>query len=409
MRLLVVAPGASRDAVGEAQNAFQWVSRLAERFDVTLLTDHRERPLAEQYPAARVIEWPEPAAFRRFERFNAMLKPGYVAFHHRARRWIASALAAGEHFDVAHQIIPVSLRYPSPLAGSGIPYVIGPVGGSLTSPRAFAVEEGGAQWYTGLRGLDALRFRGDPMIRRSFSEAACVVGIADYVREILAGVPVRDFRVLSEVGIDGLPESTAGSSRVDGVRFLFVGRVIRTKGVRDAVRALSLLPRGLAVLDVVGTGYDREACEALATELGVSESVRFHGWVAHDDALGFYPEADVFLFPSYREAGGIAIIEAMSHGLPSIVCDRGGPAATVDESCAIRVPAHDPQQYASDIAAAMERLAADPQLRARMGAAARGRIASIGLWESRIAWMEALYREISGRAVSGAPGRGVAS
>jgi glycosyltransferase involved in cell wall biosynthesis len=392
VRLLVVAPGASREAVGETQNAYQWLDRLSRRHEVTLLTDHRgEHSVAEQYPCARVIDWTEPSTFQRFERFNAMVKPGYLSFYRNARRWIRDALERGERFDVGHQLIPVSMRYPSPFVDSGIPYVLGPVGGSLSSPRAFVDEEGGAQWFTGMRRLDGLRLRYDALLRRSYAQAACVLGIADYVRELLRDVPVRDFRVLSEVGIDGLPAPAPGSDRTSGVRFLFVGRVIRTKGVRDAVRALGRLPAGTAFLDVVGTGYDREACEALATELGVADSVCFHGWVPHDDVGEHYRNADVFLFPSYREAGGIAIIEALSYGLPAIVCDRGGPAATVDAASAITVSARDPEQYADDIADAMRRLATDPQRRAAMGHAARARITAVSLWDSRIRWIEQLY------------------
>jgi len=49
-----------------------------------------------------------------------MLKPGYLPFYIRARRWIRQALARGERFDIAHQPVPVAMRYPCPAAGLGI-------------------------------------------------------------------------------------------------------------------------------------------------------------------------------------------------------------------------------------------------------------------------------------------------
>lgn len=396
MRLLLVAPTADRDATGESWIAYQWASRLSQRHDVTVLSYYQRAkpPLARQLPDARVIEWREPPLIGRHERFSAMLNPGYFPFAWRARRWIRSSLARGEQFDVAHQVAPVSLRYASPLAGLGIPYFVGPVGGSVESPPGFTAEESGAPWFTALRALDGWRLRHDPGLRRSFSEAAGVIGIAEYVGSLLDSIPLRSFQTMNDTGIDELPPTAPGSDRVEGVRFLFVGRVIRTKGVRDVVRAMSSLPPGVGVLDVVGDGYDRARCEQLASELGVANVVHFHGRVPHDDVLGFMSRADGFVFPSYREAGGIVVTEAMSYGLPVIVCDNGGPASTVDDASGIKVPAQDPTQLASAVAEAMRRLAGDPELRARMGAAGRARIAATALWDRRIDFVEELYESV---------------
>lgn len=398
MKLLMVAPTADREAVGESALAFEWVSRMAQRHDVTVLSYYQRsgRRLSDQLDSARVIEWPEPPLVGRHERFNAMLNPGYIPFRRRAHRWIVAAGRRGERFDAGHQVSPVSLRYASPFGRTSVPYIVGPVGGSLPSPPAFATEESGAPWFTDLRKLDSVRLRHDRTLRRSFAEAACVVGIADYVQDLLAPVPLRRFVTLSDIGINELPPASQGTPRTSGVRFLFVGRVIRTKGVRDALRALALLPPGTATFDVVGAGYDRAACEALTSELGLSEIVRFHGRVTHDEVERFYAAADVFLFPSYREAGGIVVVEAMSHGLPSIVCAAGGPATSVDDASGIRVPAHDPAQYARDLAAAMLTLARDPEARGRMGVAARSRTEAVSLWPRRIEAMEALYAATAG-------------
>lgn len=397
LRLLLIAPTANRDATGEAVLAYEWVSRLAARHDVTVLTYYQRRTgsrLSRQLPGVRIIEWAEPVLVGRHERFNAMLNPGYIPFRTRARRWIRRARRAGQTFDIAHQVAPVSLRYASPLTGCGIPYVVGPVGGSLASPPGFAAEENGAPWFTALRGLDGWRLRHDPGLRRSFARAGRVLGIAPYVATLLRSVPVRSFQSFSDVGIDALPAQSTATDRTRAVRFLFVGRVIRTKGVRDAIRALAQLPEGTANLDIVGDGYDTMACRALAETLGVSSTVRFHGRVPHDEVDARYREADVFLFPSYREAGGIVVVEAMSHGLPVIVCDRGGPAAAVAPDCGIRVRADEPVQYARDLAAAMAALAADPPRRARMGAAARRRTAETSLWDRRIEAVEQVYAEV---------------
>jgi hypothetical protein len=207
LKLLLIAPTCDGDDVGEAWVGYQWVRLLSARHQVTLLTYHKRgsRPAADQLPGTRVIEWTEPAGLGRAERLNSMLKPGYVPFYFRARRWIRRALAQGDRFDLAHQPVPVAMRYPCPVRGLGIPYLIGPVGGSLESPPAFAAEEGTAPWYVGLRRLDALRIRYDPALRDTYQQASCVLGIAPYVKDFLAGTPVHRFEVMSETGITELP------------------------------------------------------------------------------------------------------------------------------------------------------------------------------------------------------------
>ena len=398
--MLLVAPTADKDDVGEAWVAYQWADLLSHRFDVTLLT-YRKRSapsISAQVPRARVIEWVEPPLTGRFERFNSLLKPGYLAFDARARGWIERAERAGERFDIAHQVVPVAMRYPSPLRVSSTPYLIGPVGGSLSSPPGFHSSEAGP-WYQRLRALDRVRMRHDPSLRRSYQRAAIVLGIADYVRDFLETLPLQRFEVLSETGLVSmppvhLPSVPSAFSATDPLRLLFVGRVIRTKGARDLVAAMAQLRDVPVELDVVGDGFDAAASRALAQSLGVDDRVRFHGWVTKDAVQGFYRRAHVFAFPSWREPGGNVVFEAMGNSLPLVVCDRGGPGAAVDESCAFALEAHDPDQLARDLAATARRFVADASLVTTMGAAARRRLEDVGLWSAKVDRVAALYDEV---------------
>ena len=363
---------------------------------MTVLTYHKQGriPLSRQLPGLRVIEWEEPPGLGRAERLNSMLKPAYVPFYARARRWIRGALASGERFDLAHQPTPVAVRYPSPVAGLGIPFVLGPVGGSLSSPESFAGEEGTTPWYVGLRSLDGLRLRHDPLLRGTYRQAACVLGIAPYVRDHLAGIGVRRFEVMSETGLETLPQPADRAGRLGDVRLLYVGRLVRTKGARDAIRALGLLGDLPVRLDVVGDGCDRGACEVLAGQLGLGQRVCFHGWLPRPRIEEFYRSADVFVFPSYREPGGNVTFEAMGHGLPLVVSDRGGPGIAVDDTCGIRVRPESPDQYARDLAAALARLVREPALRLALGEGARRRVRAIGLWETKARQVGSIYAGI---------------
>ncbi|MRJ76479.1 glycosyltransferase [Aeromicrobium sp. SMF47] len=394
LRLLLVAPTIDSSDVGESWVAYQWAAHLSERFDTTVLTYRkRGRPSAvAQLPHARVVEWMEPRGLGRAERLNSLAKPAYVPFHWHARRWIRDALARGERFDVAHQPLPVAMRYPSPLAGFDIPFILGPVGGSLGSPSGF--EDGDtAPWYVGLRRIDPWRLRHDWLLRRTYTDASIVLGIAPYVADALSDVPVRDLRMMPETALDVLPEWRP-VRHGPTIHLLFVGRLVRTKGAREAIRAMALLREHDVVLDVVGDGFDRGECERLAAELDLKGRVRFHGARTRAEVEQFYRAADVFVFPSFREPGGNVVFEAMGHHLPVVTCDRGGPGAAVDDTCGIRVPVHSPDQLVRDLAEALTSLILDPALRTSMGTSARSRVERVGLWTGKVDAICDLYVSI---------------
>ena len=390
--------------VSESWAAHRWALGLAPHVDLTVLTTHRagHPSPASQLPGVRVIEWVEGRRPARLERLDSMLKPGYGAFARKARRWIRAALARGERFDVAHQVSPLALRYRCPATGLGIPVVLGPVGGSLSTPAAFASEVR-APWFTRLRALDGLRLRLSPSLRRSYEEAELVVGVAPYVRDVLGSLELRRFEVQAETGFDLLPARPAGSRREGPTRFLFVGRVIRTKGVRDAIRAFARLPEAAdCTLDVVGDGNDLEACRAEAERLGAASRIRFRGRLPRALVDGFYRDADVFLFPSWREPSGTVVFEALAHGLPVVCADRGGPGHVIDGSCGVKVPVDTPDAFAMGLARAVQSLAAAPARRRALAEGARHRAVAVGSWERKITWMLARY----GEAIATAKARG---
>jgi glycosyltransferase involved in cell wall biosynthesis len=256
------------------------------------------------------------------------------------------------------------------------------------------MEKDTAPWYVGLRAVDRLRMRVDPLLRATYDGACCVIGIGPYVRAFLDGRSIRRFEIMSDTGIERLPEPVNRSTSGGQVRLLYVGRLVRTKGVRDAIRAMAHLRDLPVVFDVVGDGFDRAACQTLAAEAGVADRVLFHGWQSRDQVNGFYRAADMFVFPSYREAGGNVVFEAMGYNLPLVVSDRGGPGNAVDDSCGIRVRPVTPEQYARELSAAIRQLVEDRELRLSLGEGARRRVVDIGLWDRKIDQLDVLYTEV---------------
>jgi glycosyltransferase involved in cell wall biosynthesis len=247
-----------------------------------------------------------------------------------------------------------------------------------------------------LRDLDALRFRHDPWLRASYANAACVLGVAPYVRDVLGDIPLKRFEPVLELGIDDAAPQHPARSEPGRLRVLHVGRAVRTKGLRDVVRAMGAL-RDLpgVTLTSAGAGEDLERCRAEAARLGVADRVTFLGRIPKAAVEALYASHDAFCFPSFREPAGGVLYEAMRHGLPVVTADRGGPGWIVDDTSGLRLPVTDPRTYASDIAAALRRFAQEPGLATRLGAGARAKVLREGLWSVKARAMVDLYRDIA--------------
>lgn len=373
--------------------AFKWAEALQEEVDLTVLSfqSPRHTPLQDQLPKATVVTWPQIQAFQRAKRFAAMLKPEWPVFMAKVSAYLSEN---AQKFDIGHQIMPQAMRYSTPFAAYDLPYVMGPLGGSLTTPPGFEQEMDKAKWYTRLRALDSFRLRHDPWLRRSYKNADLVMGVAPYVRDHLAEIPLKRYANVLELGIDDVvPSGHRPPAKAGSLRLLHVGRGVRTKGLRDAIRAMALLKDRIDLtLTSAGEGEDIDICRLEAAQLGVADRVQFLGLRPRSEIEALYAQSDVFLFPSFREPAGNVLYEAMRWGLPVITAARGGPDFIVDESTGIRVPVTTPDRFAQDIALAIERLAADTALRQRMGDAGRAKVARDGLWPIKAQRMVQEYR-----------------
>jgi len=144
-------------------------------------------------------------------------------------------------------------------------------------------------------------------------------------------------------------------------RLLFVGRVVPNKGIATAIRALALLPDE-ARLDVDGYGAPEliEELTTLAHDLGVSERVRFMR-SPRAELADRYRDADVVVFPSeWPEPFGLVPLEAMARGTPVVATGTGGSGEMLfdGDNCLLFPPGD-----ADALAAAVRRLADDPELR----------------------------------------------
>lgn len=152
---------------------------------------------------------------------------------------------------------------------------------------------------------------------------------------------------------------------------LFIGRLRHYKGVDVLIRAMHSVN---AHLLIVGTGPMNEPWQDLARSEDLADKVTFLGDCAEEECLAARAAADLFILPSTNraEALGIVQIEAMACGLPVISTELGTGTSYVNmhNQTGLVVPPNDPRA----LAAAINKLLADPQRRAQMGERGRKRV-----------------------------------
>jgi glycosyltransferase involved in cell wall biosynthesis len=154
------------------------------------------------------------------------------------------------------------------------------------------------------------------------------------------------------------------SSLDDRNLVLFVGQVIRGKGVDLLLRALAKV-RAPFEAAIVGDGNHRAGCERLCARLGLANKVRFHGFMDRSQVEKFYAQACLLAVSSvWPEPFGLVGREAMRHGLPVVAFDAGGIREwLLDGENGFLVPWMDTDQFALRI----EQLLRNKPLARRLG------------------------------------------
>lgn len=144
---------------------------------------------------------------------------------------------------------------------------------------------------------------------------------------------------------------------------------------------------------MAGEGSSLESMERLATTLGVQDRVRFLGRVSEDNLPKVYAACDVFVLPSVSrlEAFGIVALEAMATGKPVVVADIPGVREVIEDGReGILADPMNPQ----DLARKIERLLADPDLRAEMGRRGREKVLAMFTTETVTDQVLRVYQDV---------------
>lgn len=412
-RLLLVAYQCGPGMGSVSQIGWEWYSRLAQQYRVTLVTHVRNRQAIAAAGGAvgdsEVIyidtEWFAGPLYRLAKRLFPRSEHSvfliasldYFVFDAAAWRLLGRRQKQGERWDILHRVTPVSLATPTWLGRLGIPTVIGPLNSGLKDPPGFsAIMRQESTWLVNLREFGRCF---DGLIGSSRHATRLLVA----TQATLAMVPPRyrkrcEFMLENGVELDQFEPRPwpAAPGPQQPLEVLFVGRLIPVKALSLLIDAVTQVKAaGQAVrLTVVGDGPMRAEWERHAQTRALGESVRFVGSQPLTEVAGFMQRCHAFCLPSVRESGGAVLLEAMASARPVIAIRFGGPAELVDDSVGALVAPGNPQQVTDDIAKLLLQLLQHPAEWAERGQAGRRKVEAHYSWNAKVEAAGRLYQAI---------------
>lgn len=289
---------------------------------------------------------------------------------------------SARYFLGALAFFPKAVRFAQLMEASGIDHLHAHFA-SHPAAMAFVIHRlTGIPYSFTAHGSDLHRDK--HMLCQKVAEAAFVVTIARFNQEIFAAECGESARAKVQVihcGVDTeVFQPRHRSSDHSGLlQILCIGTLHEVKGQTYLINACRLLrERGIDfVCRFVGDGPDEPMLREQVARAGLTDAVHFEGRKTRQEVIALLETADVVVAPSVpsrdnrREGIPVALMEAMGAGVPVIASDLSGiPELVEHEVSGLLVPPGD----AAAIAAALERLANDSALRARLGQGGREKV-----------------------------------
>ena len=184
------------------------------------------------------------------------------------------------------------------------------------------------------------------------------------------------------------------NSPSEKVELIFTGRLVPFKNVITLIKSLKYVEYDNYHLTIIGSGSEKKKLETELFKMELLHKVTFVKEVSRNEVIERLSKSDIYVFPSLREGGSWALMEAMAIGLPVICSKWSGMEIITDETSAIRLPVTNPDEMIKNMAKAISNLIENPTLRLNMGNAGRERVKKVFNWGVKGEFMEELLAKL---------------
>lgn len=163
-------------------------------------------------------------------------------------------------------------------------------------------------------------------VKRVLSNCSLVIVLADMWKQYFEEeMGLNNLEVLENiVPVPNVNKQSFGDGKM---HFLFLGRLVKTKGVDELIDAIVENKEVFAkkiVVHLCGDGVEESNLRTKITNAGIENEIIFEGWIVDDEKIKLLNNCDVFILPTYFEGISISILESMAFRLPIITTDVGG-------------------------------------------------------------------------------------
>ncbi len=224
---------------------------------------------------------------------------------------------------------------------------------------------------------------------------ARMIVATDYMRGELLRNGFTTDRIETHAPVPKVLDKKEPSTFAPCNRIIYAGQIVRGKGVDVLLESLALVKVPFECV-ILGDGNHRPFCEKLSRSLGLSDRVKFAGYVSQDKLADYYRDASLAVMSSvWPEPFGAVGLEAMRYNLPVVAFDAGGIREwLIDGVTGYLAPWMDRERYA----ACVELLLTDKALGRAMGAKGGAWVEERFGFDNYIRGLEDMFARVSSGA-----------
>lgn len=397
MKILVSAYGCEPYKGSESGVGWNWVKRMATNHELWVITrtnnkDQIDHCDEDWINSVHWVYYDLPASIRRWKKGDRGLYPYYLMWQCGIMK-MARILQRENHFDCVWHLSFGSMWMPTFLYKIGVPFVWGPIGGGEAIPKQYwpllTKKNAVVQWCRTLMTKTAMF---NPLFALPAKYAQAILVRTEESRKafpqsMYAKIYTSLETCMEAATVNRYQQKQPNNSQM--LSLIYTGRLIPLKAVEIPIKAIaSMRHKDRIQFTIVGKGPLKKTLAEMCKQYGIENQVHFIEYMSRMELLDILASNDVYVFPSLKEGGSWALMEAMALGLPPICHDLSGMHLIASENCAWMVKPTGIEDSIKHFSETMDYCVEHPQEVLKKGKAAHERVKNEFMWSSKDAVIE---------------------